>query len=109
MRSGRNSLTQKTNFQPDCLPAGPRLLTAIELEPFITPLINAIRIISHISPGAMQSVGGTEAYKWLTSYANNRAHELQSVINGHQPFYDTGMDASERASIISKLPKHTGD
>jgi len=53
----------------------------------------------------MQGVGAADAYQWLASLAANRAHELQSIVNGHRPLYDTGMRSSERAAIIQSLPK----
>ena len=80
-------------------------LTGLQLDPFIEPLVQATRILSLLSPCAMQGTGAAEAYQWLASLAANRAHELQSIVNGHRPLYDTGMRSSERAAIIESMPK----
>ena len=86
-------------------PAKPRVLTPLQLDPFIEPLVNATRILSYLCPHDLQGVGGPAAYKWLSSLAANRAYELYSIINGHRPLYDTGMRSSERALVIASMPK----
>ena len=85
--------------------AGAPRLNGLQLDPFIEPLVNATRILSLLSPCAIQGVGAADAYQWLASLAANRAHELQSIVNGHRPLYDTGMRSSERAAIIQSMPK----
>lgn len=90
------------DLRPFFIHPSARVLSALDLEPFITPLVHATHILSYLSPEAMQGVGGCEAYKWISNYASNRAHELQSILYGTQLSYDTGMDASERASILRR-------
>lgn len=93
------------DLQSGCAHASPRVLTALELDPFIEPLVNATRILSCLSPCELQGVGGFAAFNWLAGLAANRAHDLQSILNGHRPLYDTSMRAAERAAVIQSLPK----
>ena len=60
-----------------------RTLNGLHLEIFITPLVNATRVLSLLNPDDMQGVGAVEAYQWLASFAHDRAHELQSFCVGH--------------------------
>ena len=83
----------------------PRALTALELDPFIEPLVNATRLLSYLTPCEMHGVGGLAAYKWISSLAANRAHEIQCILNGHRPMYDTSMRSTERATVMQSLPK----
>ena len=87
----------------------PRALTALELDPFIEPLVNATRLLSYLTPCQMQGVGGLAAYKWISSLAANRAHEIQCILNGYRPLYDTSMRSTERASVMQSLPKGSPD
>ena len=82
-----------------------RHLTPLDLEPFITPLLNATRILSALSPCALQGAAGAAAYQWIAGYAHHRAHELDSVINGRSPQYDTMMETSERSAVINRILK----
>jgi hypothetical protein len=82
-----------------------RHLTPLDLEPFITPLVNATRILSALSPCALQGAAGAAAYQWIAGYAHHRAHELDSVINGRSPRYDTMMETSERSAVINRILK----
>jgi hypothetical protein len=98
-------LENNLDLQSGCAHASPRVLTALELDPFIEPLVNATRILSCLSPCELQGVGSSAAFKWLASLAANRAHELQSILNGHRPLYDTSMRSTERTAVIQSLPK----
>ena len=82
-----------------------RHLTPLDLEPFITPLLNATRILSALSPCALQGAAGAAAYQWIAGYAHHRAHELDSVINGRSPRYDTMMETSEQSAVINRILK----
>ena len=98
-------MKNQVDFQPANVHSGARLLTALELDAFLEPLVNSTRILSLLSPCSLQGVGAVDAYQWLASLAANRAHELQCIVNGHRPSYDTGMRSSERAAIIQSMPK----
>ena len=84
-----------------------RTFTAHTLAPFVTDLLHATHALALVDVEKLNSVDGEATYDWLASFAHARAHELNALLDGHQPLFLTDYDGGKRRDQMAALPTYS--